>query len=142
MPLEPQYCTNCSKPIYFVEGKGSKPSGPDWRHTESGAKVCPVTPRAIPAFPGICGQLVDQWGRCDLTPGHQGACEAVYLVEGTMSIEEGDPDSAVEEEPELCGFSTTAVSGRACPCILLKDHAGANDGYHQCRHGAWVGPDA
>lgn len=121
MPLTPQCCLTCKQPIYYGEGRGSKASGPAWRHTESGAKVCPGTFQARPFFPNICGQLVGQWGRCDLAPGHMGACKD---VQGTLEPEE-------PEEPELCSYAD-----EECKCTLLYGH----EGPHKCRHGITYEP--
>lgn len=41
-------CKNCNGPSYYGSGRGAKFSGPAWRHTESGASVCPGTFRATP----------------------------------------------------------------------------------------------
>jgi len=44
-------CKNCGKPIHYAHGRGTKPSGPAWRHCNSGQVVCPGTFRATPAPP-------------------------------------------------------------------------------------------
>jgi hypothetical protein len=48
MTKELSTCIHCKSKIIFAKGRGSKPSGPAWRHVESGARVCPGTFRATP----------------------------------------------------------------------------------------------
>lgn len=60
MAKEFSTCVHCKTKIVFAKGRGSKPSGPAWRHVASGARVCPGTFRATPVIEAkVNGDMID-----------------------------------------------------------------------------------